>query len=284
MNNTLLSKCGDFIKEMKRDYMAVTRKTSIKMAEALSEMTGVVFDSASYPSYFFGRMDAPVVVLTLNPKYGDKAGNSEPCEYKRQSFDNYLDYYTNYGQIVWEGEDDRYRKGAKRYFESRKVRFFREYDIHGIGNGKNHKVTNEDIVKISGSMLQLELIPYGSSKFIIDYEAADDDLRKYLEERVENILDVIAASRRTKIIMLSKIYADILGGRLYDREECNARLRTNAGGWSSRQVSCVNAKLRIGKRDYSVALLPSYYGYSTNISEYGKFCRNPYLYVRKEVE
>lgn len=166
------------------------------------------FSTKGMPGYFCGNRDAKTVVVNLNPGM-DAALADCLWDLKKENYDqtspqafinDLYEEYKNFG--LWD---------AARYdeFDIKQAAFLIPWENSGIVLPQ--KIDNKDkctclLAKknVLCQKLQLELVPYASSKFDINKK----EIRLF-KEYIETLLDEIFAKERKYVIFNSALFVDL---------------------------------------------------------------------------
>jgi hypothetical protein len=210
--------------EMREDWAQATREGLVRRARELSEDTGELFRSDVPPQFFVGALDAPFVLVHLNPK---ESAASLPTE----AFDDYVVAQMRFGA-------QHYATGAPRWhspFDHKQVRFLEPFGVIDFTPAvkAGDSATLRDLERVIDNKLQLELIPYASPSFrthrVVRACAA-------LDAHYQRVMSVITALPRDYVIFCGEIFDRVLAEHVVARQDHAFHL-TKHDGTSMRRRS-----------------------------------------------
>lgn len=173
------------------------------------------FSTKGMPGYFTGNRDAETVFVQLNPgldaKEADKRWGFETKHFRKANFiDDYIDSRKNYGK------NDRMREDP---FDFKQAAFLYDWKNSGIDFPSNVDWDEKGISRLDAKehvlmdKLQLELVPYASSKFDIN-----KDLLYLLFPFVDTLLEeIFRPEKGRKYVIFGGDFDDLF--RLYNKEK-----------------------------------------------------------------
>ncbi len=157
------------------------------------------------PSYFFGDRDAETVVVNLNPGEDSKLCDEAWCERTKGFGASVADFIRDYlhRQRTYGDKYGVTKSGKADSFDVKQAAFLTPWENSGIGlepdpNWDDESYRMEAKTNVINNKLQLELVPYASSKF--DFYKRDI---KCFRPFVEILLDEIFSKERTYVIFQS---------------------------------------------------------------------------------
>ena len=184
-----------------------------------SSTKGNPFSTMGMPGYFTGKRDAETVFVQLNPgldaNKADKRWDFETKHFRKESFiDDYIDSRKNYGK------NDRMREDP---FDFKQAAFLYDWKDSGINflpnmnwNNKNDKTIHlwlDSKEQVLMDKLQLELVPYASSKFEINKKKLN-----LLFPFVDTLLEeIFRLEKGRKYVIFGGDFDDLF--RLYNKEK-----------------------------------------------------------------
>ena len=253
------------IKAMKNDFEELHQNRQMSRAKLLSEQTGMHVNHNEYPAYFFGDLQARFVLVHLNPKQQDNQSDSYKGNFKFANFDEYFDYHRYYGKIHY-GKNT--KKKLKSPFDLKQIRFIKPFNIIDFDDSDN-KYPN--LEKVIDNKLQLELIPFGSSKFETALMKSDS-----LECYVETLLDTISSQKRDYIIFCGKVFETALKDYIVSKEFYEFKLPKVDGSIAKNNSSFSKIILNFKGNKITAGIAQSFAQQGLNMSEYGKKCYELY--------
>lgn len=250
---------------MKNDIKEFHLSRKISRAKDLSEQTGMHVNHNEYPAYFFGDPQAKFVLIHLNPKQQDN--NSEIYEgvFKFADFDEYFKFHRYYGKTHY-GKHS--KKLIKSPFDRKQIRFIKPFNIIEFDDTDNEY---SNLEKVMDNKLQLELLPFGSSKF----ETAlikGNSLKPY----IEILLDTIISHDREYIIFCGKVFETLLKDYIVSKKDYEFKLPKVDGSMAKNNSSFSKIIINFNGNKISAGIAKSFAQQGLNMSEYGKKCYQLY--------
>lgn len=246
---------------MKSDIEEFHLSRKISRAEDLSEQTGMHVNHNEYPAYFFGDPQAKFVLVHLNPKQQDNQSDSYKGTFKFADFDEYFKFHRYYGKTHY-GEHS--NKSLKSPFDLKQIRFIKPFNVIKFDDTDN-KYSN--LEKVMDNKLQLELLPFGSSKF----ETAlikGDSLKPY----IETLLDTITSQERDYVIFCGKVFENLLKDYILSKKDYEFKLPKIDGATAKNNSSFSKIIINFNGNKISAGIAKSFAQQGLNMSEYGKKC------------
>lgn len=253
------------IKAMKSDFEELHKNRQMSRAKLLSEQTGMHVNDNEYPAYFFGDPQARFVLVHLNPKQQDNKSNRYEGNLKYANFDEYFNYHRYYGKIHY-GKNT--KKKLKSPFDLKQIRFIKPFNIIDFDDSDN-KYPN--LEKVIDNKLQLELIPFGSSKFETTL-IKGDPLKPY----IETLLDTIISEEREYVIFCGKVFETLLKDYIVSKKDYVFKLPKIDGSTAKNNSSFSKIIINFNGKEISAGIAKSFAQQGLNISEYGKKCYELY--------
>ena len=233
----------------------------ITRAKELSEQTGMHVNHNEYPAYFFGDLQAKFVLVHLNPKQQDNPSDSYKGSFKFDNFDEYFKFHRYYGKTHYGEHSD---KSLKSPFDLKQIRFIKPFNVIEFDD-IDSKYSN--LEKVMDNKLQLELIPFGSSKF----ETAlikGDSLKPY----IETLLETIISQERQYVIFCGKVFESLLKNYIVSKKDYEFKLPKVDGSVAKSNSSFSKIVVSFNGIEISAGIAKSFAQQGLNMSEYGKKC------------
>jgi len=266
----------------------LTNCPTITSAEFISAAVINGVSTKGLPSYFFGDREATTVVINLNPgESAEICDNEWSCRTEGfgKSIDGFIEKYIE-RQRLYGLKHGVTKKGKADSFDVKQAAFLTSWEDSGIGLSKDPDWKSEDYrmeakTKVICNKLQLELVPYASSKFDINTKEIAR-FRPY----VDVLLDEIFSKERRYIIFQSAKFESIFkdyneeypGTFDLSNELCFSGKLKNDGKLQGRcRVIKINyngntCKALIAHTFPNLGLSKAY----ATMQKYGEFCYNTY--------
>jgi hypothetical protein len=183
--------------EIRADLDELVDKGRMSRAIRLSERTGEHLNFNEYPAFFFGDLDASLVLAHLNPKQRNNAAMRFAGRPHIDSFEKYFDAFRRFGEHSYGPQSNGEHKSP---FDHKQIRFLRPFGVIRFGDD-----TQENLRRVVDDKLQIELVPYGSSTFS-GYRFPPETLR----EHFDRLMKVIAAQPRRYVIFCGAVFSRLL--------------------------------------------------------------------------
>ena len=191
--------------QMRDDLLERLNGKEIPAAVEISKAIKDGVSTLGLPSYFFGDRDAETVVVNLNPGEDSKLCDEAWCERTKGFGASVADFIRDYlhRQRTYGDKYGVTKSGKADSFDVKQAAFLTPWENSGIGlepdpNWDDESYRMEAKTKVINNKLQLELVPYASSKF--DFYKRDI---KYFRPFVDILLDEIFSKERTYVIFQS---------------------------------------------------------------------------------
>ena len=251
----------NLISVMKSDFDEFHLNRKINRAKELSKQTRMHVNHNEYPAYFFGNPQAKFVLVHLNPKQQDNKSDRYEGNLKFADFDEYFKFHRYYGKIHY-GEHS--KKTLKSPFDLKQIRFIKPFDVIEFDDADS-KYTN--LEKVMDNKLQLELLPFGSSKFETTL-IKNNSLKSY----TETLLDTIISQKRDYIIFCGKVFESVLKNYIISKQDYEFKLPKVDGSIAKNNSSFSKVILNFDGHEISAGIAQSFAQQGLNMSEYGKKC------------
>ena len=217
---------GRLLVEMRADIDEFLETRALSRARELSARTDQHFNHNGLPLFFTGDLDAPLVLVHLNPKQDD---NTEPVfdgDLPIGSFEEYFDHCRHFGARAYGSGSPRSHRSS---FDHKQIRFLRPFGI--IDFVEEHSIVDRftNLERVCDNKLQLELIPYGSATF-----STVGFTSELLQPHYERIMAVIAARPRRYVIFCGAVFDKLFRDHVVEEHTFNLRKQD---GTAERQAS-----------------------------------------------
>lgn len=240
----------------------------LSRAAALSTATGQRFQTDTMPQYFTGRLDAPIVLVHLNPKQDDDFPKEINGSTKFNDVESYIDYFQHFGRHAYGPDSPRTHKSP---FDKKQIRFLDAFGAMEFESGDSDAVRFTNLERVVDDKLQLEIVPYGSSSF-----RTTGFSKEVLSPYWDLALDVIfeADCPRKCVIFCGAVFRplvqDFIVGPMHE-----FHLKTAAGHLERNRSRFANLDIireRDGRR-ISAGWAPSFSRQGIPMREYGAACK-----------
>lgn len=191
------------------------------------------FSTKGRPAHFFGKLDAQTVLVMLNPcgdwKKCDHDGVANKRRQLQQSRKKDMDSYIN--RLISFGEGNYPNTGP---FDLKQAAFLKHWKRSGVKLPRGFPETNSESIKAKAvksvllDKLQLELIPYCSSRFDTAFFRDGGDVSRLIPvfPFLETVLHEIGTRKRKYVVFCSgvfeplfKAFSTLRSNRKYPRLE-----------------------------------------------------------------
>jgi len=225
-------------------------KDAIRINEWINNAS---FDTGN-PHFFTGDLKSKIVMVQLNPKREIKDFNQKT----NKNFDEYLDYYVNYGKLVYGKESSRKFKSR---FDQKLIRFLKPLEI--IDLNSNDIFSN--LENVVDQKLQLEFIPFGSPNF--DYTKLPKDI---IDIYTKQLLNAIFSEQRTCVIFGGRLFSHILKPYITSKKNHIFKLQKTNGEWSKNEYEIISIVLSFNGNSLIAYIAPQFAQQGMPIDAYGK--------------
>lgn len=246
---------------MKTDFNEFHLNLTMSRAKALSEQTGMHVNHNEYPAYFFGDPQAKFVLVHLNPKQQDNQSDKYKGNLKFADFDEYLNFHRYYGKHHYGKKSE---KSLKSPFDLKQIRFIKPFNVIDFDDSDN-KYSN--LEKVIDNKLQLELIPFGSSKFETSLMKSN-----LLAPYTEILLDTISSQERDYVIFCGKVFETLLKNHIIFKKDYEFKLPKVDGSIAKNNSSFSKIIINFNGNKITAGIAQSFAQQGLNMSEYGKKC------------
>jgi hypothetical protein len=255
----------EFLDDIRADIEALHETRTLPRARELSARTGVALNHSTYPVYFTGPLDSPVVLVHHNPVQRAVDAEQYAGGFEFADVDDYVEQHVRSGHYRWEVGEQQPSPG-----DFKQMRFLRHWGVGGHADGTTPAEQRSNVACAVDERLLLELIPYGSPKFPAAPLPAD-----VVGPLYERLMRVITAYPRNFVVLCGPVLEPILSSSIVAREEHRFRLPTSTGVSRSEYAFC-NLLLDFGGEHVAVGLAPHYASPGVPMDAYGAACRARY--------
>lgn len=245
------------------------------------------FSTLGLPGYYCGNRDAKTVVVNLNPgmdaQLADCLWGCRTVSFNHSSLASFVNDFNDYSKKYGAIDKTRYDS-----FDIKQAAFFYSWENSGIGlpmmppkgwEDKDFCLNAKEAVLMN--KLQLELIPYSSSKFTIDKRQIG-----LFFPYVETLLNEIFRKEREYVVFVSAIFEDIFkaynNNYLLNSNEVKFTLKKKDGTNMRSQLKCRKITLSYNGKEQKALIAHSFPSQSIGrafdiMQQYGAFCYNEYI-------
>jgi len=225
-----------------------------KDAIAINEyINNTTFDTGN-PHFFTGDLQSKIVMVQLNPKREIKEFKQET----NKTFDEYLNYYTNYGKLVYGKTSSRKFKSR---FDQKLIRFLKPLEIIDLNSNDIFK----NLENVVDQKLQLELIPFGSPNF--DYTKLPKNI---IDIYTRQLLNAIFSEQRTCVIFGGRVFSHILKPFIITEKKYIFKLQKKNGEWTKNEYEIILTELAFNGKTLKAHIAPQFAQQGMPIDAYGK--------------
>jgi hypothetical protein len=265
-----------FIELIKQNYDEWEGRGSCLVAEELNKKIGEEYFSTTNPHFFTGDLDSEFVLVHLNPKrdkdpvdgryqrFLPKDIDSAPEIGGFSTFSEYINYYTNFGQIKYGINSSRTHKSR---FDFKQVRFIRPFNVIPLDNVDKF----QDLENVIDRKLQLELIPFGSKDFNFR-KIGIENITPFLEP----ILNLLTSKKRKYVIFCGRVFEDLLNNYVDQKRKITFKLTKNDGEETIDAFEIINLKLLVNGGYLISAIAPQFAKQGYPVGEYGEKIKSLY--------
>lgn len=252
---------------MKSDFEEFHNNRRIERAKEFSKLTGMHVNHNEYPMYFFGDPEAKFVMVHLQPKQQDNKSELYEGDFKFSNFGEYYNFYRYFGKMTQRTQSSK--------FDLNQIRFLKPFNVIEFDNSADK---SHDLEKVIDEKLQLQLMPFGSSKFSTSLVKAASAENGLLKQYIETLLETISEQKRDYIIFCGEIFETVL--KDYILLKGNKRYQMDYE-FNLPKVDGTNAKARsrfskiildFNGHKFPAGIAHSYHQQGLNMNEYGKKC------------
>jgi hypothetical protein len=225
----------------------------------LNKNIGGEYFCESNPHFFTGNLSADLVLVHLNPKKNKNkvSGLYDVEKPKFNSFDEYFDYFSNFGRNNYGKNSERTHKSP---FDKKQIRFLKPLNI--LPFTENDIFKNLEIV--IDNKLQIELIPFGSENF--NYNKVGI---KNIEPFIDNILSLIASKERKQVIFCGRVFDDILKEYVSKKKVHEFKLQKTDGTFTKGDYHFIEVEIKHNDKVIKAVIAPQYAMQGMPIEQYG---------------
>ena len=248
-------------KIMKSDFEEFHNNRRIERAKEFSKLTGMHVNHNEYPMYFFGDPEAKFVMVHLQPKQQDNKSELYEGDFKFSNFDEYYNFYRYFGKMPQRTQSSK--------FDLNQIRFLKPFNVIEFDNSADK---SHDLEKVIDEKLQLQLMPFGSSKFSTSLVKAASAENGLLNQYIEILLETINEQKRDYIIFCGKVFESVLKDYIVSRKDYKFKLPKVDGSVAKNSSSFSKIILNFNGHKLPAGIAHSYHQQGLNMNEYGKKC------------
>ncbi len=235
-------------------------------AIAMSKATGHHFNHSNYPLYFTGALDAPMVLIHLNPKQANDYAERYLGPIRWQSFDEYFAFHERFGHHMYGVQSARTHRSP---FDHRQIRFLRPFNVVEFVSGVSSDDRYTNLERAIDCKCQLELVPYGSDSFKTHQLKPE-----LLQPLIDRLLQVITECPRRYVVFCGTVFAKLLRSRIVHTERF--LLRKQDGSWTTNRASFSWLQLPHHGKVVHAGIAHSFAQQGIPLSRCGEECRRRY--------
>lgn len=246
---------------MKSDFEEFHNNRRIERAKEFSKLTGMHVNHNEYPMYFFGDPEAKFVMVHLQPKQQDNKSELYEGDFKFSNFGEYYNFYRYFGKMTQRMQSSK--------FDLNQIRFLKPFNVIKFDDSADR---SHDLEKVIDEKLQLQLMPFSSSKFPTSLVKAASAENGLLKQYIEILLETINEQKRDYIIFCGKVFESVLKDYIISREDYKFKLPKVDGSVAKNSSSFSKITLNFNGHKLSAGIAHSYHQQGLNMNEYGKKC------------
>jgi hypothetical protein len=150
------------LSEMRADLQEFLAAGTIIRARGLTDATGQHFNADRLPQFFTGDLDAPVVLVHLNPKQANAPIQLAGWQTTARTLEDYFDWCRHFGARMYGPSSPRTHRSP---FDHKQIRFLQPLGVIDFVQERNRDDRFINLERVVDHKLQLELVPYGSASF-----------------------------------------------------------------------------------------------------------------------
>jgi len=231
-------------------------------AKKINDIIGYEYFGITNPHFFTGDLDSDLVLIHLNPKRDvDSKTNKYPKFSAKESgfsnFEDYINYYSNFGKINYGLKSNRKHKSP---FDHKQIRFLKPFNLLPLDNSDRFL----NLANVIDKKLQLELIPFGSKDFNFR-KVGLSNLKSY----IELILMLIVGQKRKYVIFCGTVFRDLLKDYIVEQNRIAFKLKKKDGQETINEFEIINIIISINGQDLICAIAPQFAKQGYPVEEYG---------------
>lgn len=218
---------------MRADLEEFLATGTISRARRLATATGQHFNADRLPQFFTGDLDAPVVLVHLNPKQANAPTQLPGWQTTTRTLEDYFDSCRHFGARMYGPSSPHTHRSP---FDHKQIRFLRPLGVIDFVQERSREDRFISLERVVDDKLQLELVPYGSASF-----SARGFTPAVLAPHFARILSTIAAVPRRYVLFCGAVFKPLLGEHVTRWHEFH--LRKNDGTLARQRASFANLLL-----------------------------------------
>ena len=249
----------NFKKYIQTNYNEWKNQGKCDLAIDLNKKIKEEYFCESNPHFFTGNLNADLVLVHLNPKRNKNksTGNYDIQKSKFDTFEEYFDYFSNFGKYNYGVNSERKHKSP---FDKKQIRFIKPLNILPL-NGND---IFEDLEVVIDQKLQIELIPFGSENF--NYSKVGI---KNIEPFINNILSLISVKERKYTIFCGRVFEEILDNYISKKHTHSFKLQKKDGTLTKGDYHFIEVELNFNNKIIKAIIAPQYATQGMPIDKYG---------------
>jgi hypothetical protein len=215
------------LSEIRADLEEFLATGTVSRARQLTAATGQRFSADRLPQFFTGDLDAPVVLVHLNPKQAKVPTPPPAWQATVRTLKDYFDWYRHFGARMYGPSSPRTHRSP---FDHKQIRFLRPLDVIDFVQERSRDDRFTNLERVIDDKLQLELVPYGSVSF-----STHGFTPVVLAPHFDRILSTIATVPRHYVLFCGAVFKPLLREHITRWHDFHLRRKDGTLG---RQRSC----------------------------------------------
>lgn len=233
------------------------------------------FYDDTMPQYFTGKLEAPVVLVHLNPKQDDDYPKwSAHCP-RLNNVREYVDHFRNFGKSKYGADSTGDHKSP---FDHKQIHFLRPFGAIDFEDNDDvdPRARRRNLERVVDDKLQLEIVPYGSSKF-----RAAEFKGSILDPCWDRALEVIMDERcqRQFVIFCGSVFGRFLNRYIIEMHEFYLPMSAGRAEKQKSRFANVSITRQRDGRILQAGWAPSFSRQGIPMNEYGRKCAKLYRRV-----
>jgi hypothetical protein len=188
--------------EIRADLQEFLATGTVSRARQLTAAIGQHFSADRLPQFFTGDLDAPVVLVHLNPKQAKVPMPPPGWQATVRTLEDYFNWYRHFGARMYGPSSPRTHRSP---FDHKQIRFLRPLDVIDFVQERSGDDRLTNLERVIDHKLQLELVPYGSASF-----STHGFTPTVLGPHFDRILSTIAAVPRRYVLFCGAVFRPLL--------------------------------------------------------------------------
>ena len=221
------------VAEMRAGLEEFLATGTISGALRLTTATGQHFNADRLPQFFTGDLDAPVVLVHLNPKQANAPAELTGWQTTARTLEDYFDWCRHFGARMYGPSSPRTHRSP---FDHKQIRFLQPLGAIDFAQEHSRADRFTNLERAVDHKLQLELVPHGSASF-----SARGFAPEVLAPHFGRILATIAVVPRRYVLFCGAVFRPQLREHVTRWHEFH--LRKNDGTLTRQRAAFANLLL-----------------------------------------